>query len=432
MTQRPTVLVVEDDEILAASLTTRLELEGLTPVRATTCRAALAALERRDFDAVVSDIRLPDGSGADVFFAERARFAMTPTVFATAYGDVDEAVRLVKAGATDYLTKPYDLGALVDLLHRVTRSGPRTADPDRVASVAPAMVRLEAAIERLADAPQNVLFVGPAGSGRQTLARRLHEASRRRDEPFVVVEGAALNTPAGERLLFGQRDGTVDEPGLVDEVGAGTLLVTEVADLAPETQARLLRFVEDHRYRPIGATAERLFTGRIVATSDVDPAEAAAPGGLRPDLLHRFGVVELRVPPLAEREADIVPIAEHVLATTVTPDRTDRPRFSPEAIGALEAHDWPGNLRELRNRVVRAALLASGDEITAADLFPEHPGAATSADHTLDAARRDAERQVIEAALTENQGRIVETARALGISRVTLWSKMKRLGIARS
>jgi DNA-binding NtrC family response regulator len=429
MTRRPTVLVVEDDDILAASLMTRLSLEGLAPVRAATCAEALAALEASSFDAVVSDIRLPDGSGEDVFWSERARFAMTPTIFATAHGDVEQAVRLVKLGAIDYLTKPFDLGALVDVLRRVTDAdgaGPR-GDGDAAASVAG---RLSETSDRLLEVRENVLFVGPSGSGRRTLARRLHDGSSRRDTPLVEIDGASLD----DRLLFGAVDpGGSVEPGLLDTIGEGTLLIAEVADIAPEIQARLLRFVAEHRYRPVGATAERVFDGRIVATLDRTAIERAMAGAIRPDLLHRLGVIEVAVPPLSERRSELVGIAEQLLAS----ERAANPgavaaKLSSEAIEAIANHDWPGNIREMRNRIVRAVLLGRHEAIGADDLFPERPIREEVGDLTLDAARRDVERQVIETALAENGGRIVATARSLGVSRVTLWSKMKRFGIAKS
>lgn len=430
MTRRPTVLVVEDDDILAASLVTRLTLEGLSPVRAATCAEALAALEASSFDAVISDIRLPDGSGEDVFWSERARFAMTPTIFATAYGDVEQAVRLVKLGAIDYLTKPYDLGALVALLHRVT-AGDGGDEPGGAASdVASTMTgRLTQTLERLAEVGENVLLVGPSGSGRRTLARRLHDRSSRHDAPFVEIDGASLD----DRLLFGAADPTgAIEPGVLDTIGEGTLLISEISDIGPEAQARLLRFVEEHRYRPAGATTERTFAGRIVATLACSPGETAASPTMRTDLLHRFGVIEVRVPPLTERRSELAEIADHLLAIELAANAgaTAR-RLSSEALEAIEAHDWPGNIREMRNRIVRAVLLGRSEAIGADDLFPEHPAREEASDLTLDTARRDAERQVIETALAENGGRIVATAKALGVSRVTLWSKMKRFGIAR-
>jgi DNA-binding NtrC family response regulator len=433
VTDAPTILLVEDDEILASSLVARLTLEGMIPVHAASCEAAIEALENRDFDAVVSDIRLPDGSGEDVFWAERARFAMTPTIFATAYGDIEQAVRLVKVGAIDYLTKPYDLGALVDLLRRVTGHPEEDIGSAEFIAASPAMQRVASVLGRLADDTQNILVVGPSGTGRQALARRLHALSSRAADPFVVIEGAALTADGGDRLLFGSR-GTGDghEPGLVDGVGVGTLLVTDVSDIAPELQARLLRFVEDHRYRPVGSTAEKIFAGRIMATNRVSPTEAGVAPGTGTDLLHRLAVIELRLPSLAERDEDIVPLAEHFLRTCDrAAPRPIRHGLSPEATSALRDHSWPGNIRELRNRIVRAVTLAGEEVLTVADLFPDQPTAGDAADHTLDTARRDAERQVIEAALAENHGRIVDTAKALGISRVTLWSKMKRFGIAK-
>ena len=430
MTRRPSVLIVEDDAILASSLLTRLRLEGMRPMHAADCAEALSALEARTFDAVVSDIRLPDGSGEDVFHAERARSAMTPTIFTTAFGDVEQAVRLVKLGAVDYLAKPYDLGALVDLLRRVTGEE-RAVSPsgDGVVAVSPAMARLVATLDRLAETDRNLLLVGPSGAGKTTLARRLHQRSPRSSGPFVVVEGAALTAAEGDRTLFGRTgsEGIV-EPGLAAEADGGTLLVTEIGDIAPDMQARLPRFVESHLYRPIGAKGEVTFTGRLMATSSVTEGQ---PPGLRPDLFDRFGVLTIRVPSLAERSEDLVPLAAAMLAQEVARGGLPAKTFADDVPTALEAHDWPGNLRELRNRVVRALLLAESEVVSAADLFPDRQIAAERTGYELEVARRDAERQVIEAALAENGGRIVDTAKALGISRVTLWSKMKRFGIAK-
>ncbi|MDK9695440.1 MAG: sigma-54 dependent transcriptional regulator [Siculibacillus sp.] len=430
MTRRPTILVVEDDDILAASLTTRLSLEGMSPIRAATCAGALAILHRSRIDAVISDIRLPDGSGEDVFWSERARFAMTPTIFATAYGDVEQAVRLVKLGAIDYLTKPFDIGALVALLDRVlARDGRRPVPGAEDDGGFPDDARVAEALDRLVEVRENLLLVGPSGSGRRTAARRLHDRSSRREAPFVVIDGASLD----DRLLFGAIDATgAFEPGVLETVGEGTLLLTEIADIAPEIQARLLRFVEERRYRPVGATAERSFAGRLVTTSTRTPEESAASTAIRPDLLHRLAVIEVRIPPLAERSADLAALAGHILEVERAADpRRAEVRFSEVAIEAIESHDWPGNIREMRNRIVRAVLLGRDETIGAGDLFPERPPEEEAGDLRLETARRDAERQVIETALTENGGRIVATARSLGVSRVTLWSKMKRFGIAR-
>lgn len=428
MNDAATILIVEDDDILAQSLVTRLRLEGMAPLHAPTCEAALDLLATRRIDAVVSDIRLPDGSGEDVFWAEAGRFTRTPTIFTTAYGDVEQAVRLVKLGATDYLLKPYDLGALVARLTRLTRHD-RSRTGDLVARSL-SMHRVVGLIDRIRDRPENVLLSGPMDSGRQTLARHLHDTSARAGSPFVVVEGATLTAIHGDRVLFGARDPSgALEPGLLDAVGGGTLLVADIDEIAADFQPRLLRFVGEHLYRPVGSTTEHRFAGRICATGLAPGFDGPSGRSIGSDLRRRFAAHEVVVPPLAERSEDLLTLACAVLDEQVTAFSYPVTGFSAEAEAALIAHDWPGNLRELRNRIVRAAMTAEGATIAATDLFPDTVPNGDASEQSLEVARREAERHVIEAALAENGGRIVDTARTLGISRVTLWSKMKRFGI---
>lgn len=424
------ILIIEDDEILAQSLVTRLRLEGLAPVHAATCAAALELLAERGFDAIVSDIRLPDGSGEDVFWAESERGTRIPTFFTTAYGDVEQAVRLVRLGATDYLLKPYDLGALVERLKRLT-SHPRPHEGDLVARSAKMRALLDH-LERLRHRPENVLLRGPRDSGRQTLARRLHDVSARAASAFVTVDGASLGGTDADRLLFGLRtESGVVEPGLIESVGDGTLLITDVDAIPAEVQMRLLRFAGEHVYRPVGALGERRFAGRLVATA-LDSTEALpVDRRLGRDLERRLAVHEIDVPALVDRSEDVLPLARAFLAAQIATFSSPASGFSDEAEAALLAHDWPGNLRELHNRIVRASVTSPGPRISSADLFPDRDPVEAGSEPSLSTARRDAERSVIEAALAENGGRIVETARSLGISRVTLWSKMKRFDISK-
>lgn len=423
------ILVIEDDEILAQSLMTRLRLEGLAPVLAPTCATALELLAEHEFDAIVSDIRLPDGSGEDVFWAESERGTRIPTFFTTAYGDIEQAVRLVKLGATDYLLKPYDLGALVERLKRLT-THPRSVGGDLVAGSAEMRNVLDL-LDRLRDRPENVLLRGPRDSGRQALARRLHDISMRATSPFVTVDGASLVGGDADRLLFGMRlDTGAVEPGLLETVGDGTLLITDADAIPVDVQLRLLRFVGEHVYRPVGAPGERRFAGRLVATALDSTGDLPEDRVLGRDLERRFAVHEIDVPALAERADDLMPLARSFLAAQIAAFSPAARDFSGEAEAAITAHDWPGNLRELRNRIVRASIASPGPLISPTDLFPDQDPVDTGPEPTLTEARRDAERSVIEAALAENKGRIVETARSLGISRVTLWSKMKRFGIS--
>jgi DNA-binding NtrC family response regulator len=428
MSETATILIVENDAILARSLVAQLRREGMTPIHAPTCEAALDALATRRIDAVVSDIRLPDGSGEDIFWAEAGRFSRTPTIFTTANGEVEQAVRLVKLGATDYLLKPYDLGILVTRLTRLTAH--HRSRPGELVAQSPAMLRVVDLLDRIRDRPENVLFSGSLDSGRQMLARRLHDMSARAASPFVVVEGATLTAAHGDRVLFGVCDAAgTSSPGLLDTVGEGTLLVTDIDEIAADFQARLLRFVGDHLYRPVGSTTECRFLGRICATASAACGDAPGARTIGSDLRRRFAEHEIAVPPLSARSEDLLCLARILLHEQVETFSYRAFGFSVEAEAALIAHDWPGNLRELRNRIVRAAMTEESETISVATLFPESAPDGDAGEQTLEAARREAERHVIEAALAENGGRIVETAKALGISRVTLWSKMKRFGI---
>lgn len=431
MRERPAILIVEDDAILAESLVTRLRLEGMEPFAAASCAEALAALDARGFDAVVSDIRLPDGTGEEIFWSEPARFAMTPTIFTTAYGEIEQAVRLVRLGAVDYLAKPHDVGELVSRLRRVTgMDRPQAGAEIAVFAASCRMAEAVALADRAAATRHNVLLIGEPGVGKRLLAERIHRRSAKAASPFVEIAGGSLTAERGDRLLFGVRDGAEREiEGILDEIGDGTLVITRVEDIPIEVRGRLARFVETRRYRSVGAAIERTFEGRIIGTATASKMEAE--GGEHADFFDRFATVAVRVPPLGERTADLDGLAGHLAAVEAAAAACAPVEFGADALAALEAHDWPGNGRELRNRIVRAMLVARDGRIAAGDLFPDRAPDEQPHELRLDAARRDAERQAIETALAENQGRIVETAKALGISRVTLWSKMRRFDIAK-
>lgn len=437
----PRILVIEDDDVLGPSLVHRLRLEGYAPLLATRAAEALALIGRERFAAVVSDIRLPDGDGELLYRRAMAHLADTPILFVTAFGDIGQAVRLVKAGASDYLTKPFDMAALVGRLAELVRRRPGRRDlgedaPPVIESAA--LRRIDQQLQRLARTPAPVLLRGESGSGKEVIARRLHAMGGR--DPFVAVNCAAIPPDLAESTLFGHEKGaftgaTSRHAGYFEEAASGTLFLDEIGELPLVLQAKLLRAIQERRYRRVGGTTDLSFEARLVTATNADLRARVASKEFREDLLFRIAVVEVDVPPLRDRHEDLLALFHAFVARFAAEYGIVPPAIAPDVEPILLAHDWPGNARELRNRVARALALADGQVVGARDLFPErnldtHPPAGTEM-ATLEAARDDAERQAIAAALRAAGGRIAVAAAALGVSRVTLWSKMKRLGLQR-
>ncbi len=427
------VLLIEDDHVLGGALAQRLQLEGVAVRWARTCQAAMAELRRSRPSFVVADIRLPDGSGEDLYRQALPYLGRTPIVFATAFAEVDQAVRLVRAGADDYLTKPYDVDALVA---RILASTPSpAADSGEAAEPTPfgrseATLRLAADLERLARTDLPVLLLGETGVGKEVAARYLHASSARKSQPFVAVNCGAIPSELMESQFFGHEKGAFTgavtaHVGYFEEAGGGTLFLDEVGELDPRLQAALLRVLNDGDFRRVGGRSPIRFRGRIVAATNADLAQLIAARGFRQDLYFRLAVVELRIPPLRERPAEIIALAEAFAAEAAVRAGRERLVLDESARAAMLAHPWPGNVRELRNRLERAAALTDSEIIGATDLFPEQRLDLPAAD-TLASARDRAELDQIERAMTLSGGRVSEAARHLGISRTTLWKRRKR------
>ncbi len=439
MPDRLQVLIIEDDPVLGPSLLQRLRLEGFAPRLAPTGEAALKEFRRNPPAVVVSDIRLPDMSGEDMFFAMLETAGLLPVYFVTAFGEIDQAVRLIKAGAKDYLTKPVDTDALVDMLRNATQgarpSMPDAGDASGVTARADtersaAMRQAARVLAKFARSDLPVLLRGETGVGKEVAARRLHALSRPEDSPFVAVNCAAIPAELMESTLFGHEKGaftgaTARKPGLAELAGEGSLFLDEVAELPPDLQAKLLRLIQECRFLPLGAAAEASFRGRIIAATHAEIEARIAEGRFREDLFYRINVLELILPPLRERAEDLPHLAAALLdeanARLQEPPKT----MLPETLAALQSHDWPGNVRELRNRIERAVVMAEGVAISPEDLFPErlHKKAAEPecAPAALQDTARDAVRKRVQAALEATGGNQTEAARLLGVSRTTVW-----------
>jgi DNA-binding NtrC family response regulator len=436
----PMVGVVEDDPIMGESLVQRLQLEGYRTCWWQTGEAALHHLRGAGCQVLICDIRLPDLNGEQLFRRALPDLGATPVVFITAFGEVEQAVRLMRAGADDYLTKPFEIDALLDKIagfcSREVSAG-SDIQGQQTLSASPAMRSVQLQLLRVKDGISPVLLVGETGVGKEVAARQLHEASLRRDLPFVVVTCAALPADRAEIEMFGHERGAIPgsrmaQVGLVEQAGAGILFLDEVSALPSSLQSKLLRLLEDGRYRRIGGTQEQLCEARIVSSTNADLAERVADGRFRADLYYRLNGIELHIPPLRARREDIVRIAEHYLVQLARSAGHRVPALAPAAISAMEDHPWPGNVWELRHRLERAVSM-TGDvpQLTAQVIFPERILHAEPTERvaSLAEARHRAERLHIEEAIRQTGGEIGKTASLLGISRTTLWDKMRRLGI---
>jgi DNA-binding NtrC family response regulator len=381
-------------------------------------------------------MRLPDGSGEALLLRLLPSLGATPVIAMTAYGGVDQAVRLIRAGADDYLLKPFDIETLLQKLAALRPLREAPAGNAETGWASPAMQLLAAQLERLAGAAAPVLLLGESGAGKEVAARRLHARGPRAAEPFVALNCAAIPRDLLESEVFGHERGAFTGAherriGAAERAGAGTLLLDEVAELDLTLQAKLLRLLEDGRFLRVGGAKELPLAARIIAATNADLAARVAEGRFRGDLYWRLAVVELRVPPLRERPEDVLQLARQCLDAAAVPGGQGGPALSPEAEAALLAHSWPGNVRELRNRITRAALLCAAPLVTPADLFPERGALDKTASPTTLAEVRDAaEREHIRRVLLRCGGRAGEAARMLAISRTTLWERMRRLGLA--
>jgi DNA-binding NtrC family response regulator len=431
--------LIEDDPIMGESLMQRLELEGYHVRWWQTGEDAVTQLSAANFRVLVCDIRLPDIDGEQLFRRALPDLGATPVIFVTAFGEVEQAVRLMRAGADDYVTKPFEIEALLQKISALC-ARELTAGSDargrKAIGCSPAMRGIEDELQRIKYASSPVLILGETGVGKEVAARQLHEISARRERPFIVVSCATIPIDQAESIMFGQDvlDGTRGAHiGLVEQAEAGTLFLDEVSALPLPLQGKFLRLLEDGTYRRLGGGQELVSQARIISSCNTDLSSMVAAGHFRTDLYYRLNAIELRIPPLRARSEDIIPLAEHLIAEFARRSGERIPSLPPVARGALLDHPWPGNIRELRNRLERALGLSKGlSQLSPQALFPEQSLLDSPENRitTLAEARERAERLQIEEAIRQTSGELGKAATLLGVSRTTLWDKMRRLGIS--
>lgn len=431
-----TIAVIEDDPIMGESLAQSLSLEGAKVRLYPSGQAALKGAAPRSLDLVVCDIRLPDTDGQSLFHYFCMNADAPPFLFMTAFADVNQAVALMREGAADYVTKPFDMG---DFLRRVQGSLRRVPHPEEgegVLGVSSAMRDIEHLLHLVSRIESPVLITGETGTGKEVCARLLHNLSRK-PKPFMAVNCAAIPSDLMESELFGHEAGAFTGAsrrhlGFAERAGEGTLFLDEIGDLAPPLQAKLLRLLEDRQFYRLGGEAPVVFKARLISATNADLGARMQAKQFRSDLYYRINVVEVNIPPLRERRRDIPWLLSRFLADPSLHAVGGVRGVSVLAEEAAVGHAWPGNVRELRNRLERALALNLTGWISPQDLFPEKrpPPTVAAPSLSLADAREAAEKHRIAAAMEENDGQIGKTAACLGVSRTTLWEKMKRYGLA--
>lgn len=432
--------LIEDDPIMGESLAERFRLEGFEVDWFRTGGGARDALESRRYDVVLSDIRLPDCNGGDLFLDIAAHQPMLPPfVFMTGFGTIDRAVELLKAGAADYVTKPFDADALVDKVRALAEHYGATtgnAVPSDALGPSPAMRRIAESLPRLAKHASTLLITGESGVGKEHVAQLFHRAGTPANAPFVAVNCAAIPETLLEAEFFGYEKGaftgaTRAKRGYFEQAHGGTLLLDEVGDMPLHMQAKLLRVLQERRLQRLGSEDSVRVDFRLVCSTHRDLKAMVETGEFREDLYYRIHVIHLRIPPLRERPEDILWFVRHFVDSFNHAHPDERRRLDPRTERALMFYAWPGNVRELKHAVERACILSPGPLLGAEAFFDDgrEPNRASNAPPTLAEYLMDCERDFLRMTLEHHDWHMTHTAEALGITRKTLWEKLRRLGI---
>lgn len=446
------VLVVEDDADLREAVCDTLELEGILSTAACHGKEALAALEKEPYVAVLSDVSMPEMGGHQLLAEIQRRQPGLPVILMTAYGSIDKAVEAMRAGAQDYLVKPFEPQTLLDTLNPLLGGAVTSVEDGAPIAEDPTSIRLLQLAEKVAQSEAAVMIGGASGTGKEVLARFIHARSGRAEHPFVAINCAAIPDTMLEATLFGYEKGAFTgaasaAPGKFEQAQGGTLLLDEITEMPLALQAKLLRVLQEREVERLGGRKPIQLNVRVLATSNRDLKQSVADGVFREDLYYRLNVFPLNWPPLCQRPKDILPLAQSLLVKHAYRMGVRVPQLDEAVVERLLTYEWPGNVRELDNVMQRALILSSGSRVCPDDIVLEtdrfclsceiEQAAAPVADFTdlsrddggsgLGDGLREQEYRMILEALQAEGGRKKETAERLGISPRTLRYKLAKM-----
>jgi len=443
------ILIVDDEQSILSTLKGSLEDEGFSTVLASTGENALKIIDSQEIDLVLLDVWLPGKDGLEVLKEIKKTDPGTAVVIMTGHGTIDTAVKALKLGAMDFIEKPLDLNKIIVTINNALRIKnleeenaflrKKTSKEDEIIGDSPAITRLKKEIELAAPSDAWVLILGENGSGKELVARRLHNLSRRADRPFVEVNCAAIPEELIESELLGHEKGsftgaTERKRGKFELADKGTLFLDEIGDMSLATQAKVLRVLQEQRFERVGGSSTIQVDVRVITATNKNLEKEIEQGRFREDLYYRLNVIPLYVPPLRERKQDIPRLVDHFLSTFAMLNDGKKKKITAGAIKKLVEHNWPGNVRELKNIVERMVIMTQGDTIKEENIPLFMSGTATEMDDllkiaSLKEARMAFERRFIERKLAQCGYNISKTADLIGLERSNLHRKIKGLGI---
>ena len=450
-----TILIVDDEERLREVIASALDDLGYRTLLAGSGESALRVLETETADLVLTDLRMPQMDGHELLMQLRRRWPNLPVVVMTAYSTVKDAVQMIKDGAFDYVSKPFEIDELATVISNALRLSEALRDNLRLRKqlegryrfesligASPPFQRVLAAIGEVCESRANVLLTGESGTGKEVAARAIHFNSSRRQGPFVAINCAAIPEGLLESELFGHVKGAFTgaisaRPGRFVQADGGTIFLDEIGDMPIAIQAKILRVLQERVVEPVGGSHSKLVDVRVIAATNKDLRESVRNGGFRNDLYYRLNVFPIELPSLRQRREDVALLVQYFLQELAKTSDKPVPEFTPAALKLMESYSWPGNIRELQNCVERAVIVSKNGRVDVGDLsqdlqLPAHARTrdVASIPADLDAELERIERRFVLEALERTNGVQVQAAEMLGISERSLWHRVKKLGIS--